>query len=184
MPAKPTLPTSGNRTFSAAEFRDPITFIYADPCPNAARAATRLANLAENLDAEDANAAAASILVFLEHDLPRHVVDEEQDLFPMLIRRSEPADRAEPIVELLRLEHRDDVEFGHALLEPLHAIAEGRRPDRELWLRNYVSTFQKLQHRHHALEDKVILPLATDRLTPEDLAELGEKMAARRGIAL
>lgn len=183
MPAKQTVLTSDDRTFSAADFRDPIKFIYAEH-ERIRTCCEMLGTLVENLDVEDAAATAASILSFLEQELPRHLVDEEQDLFPMLLRRSLPGDRTEPIIELLRLEHRDDVEFGHALLEPLHAISTGHKPDNETWLRNYVATFQKLQHRHHALEDKVVLPFANDRLTSEDMAELGRKMATRRGLSL
>ena len=83
----------------------------------------------------------------------------------------------------LREEHRDDVEFGHALLEPLYRIATGHQPADPTWFRSYVHTFEALQRRHHALEDKVIMPLAVERLTEKDNVELGRSMAARRGIA-
>ncbi len=32
------------------------------------------------------------------------------------------------------------------------------------------------------LENRVVLPAAFERLTPQDLAELGRRMAARRGL--
>jgi hemerythrin-like domain-containing protein len=48
---------------------------------------------------------------------------------------------------------------------------------------NNVREFSETQRRHVTWEDRVLLPLARQRLTPEDLAEIGRSMAARRGIA-
>ncbi len=47
---------------------------------------------------------------------------------------------------------------------------------------DYVRVFTMLQRRHHALENTVVLPLAYERLTPEDMTELSRRMAARRGF--
>lgn len=182
MPDKAPNLRSAESPVRSEDFGDPMQFIHAEHARIRA-CCEQLVRLADHLDAEDAAESAASILAFLENELPKHVVDEEQDLFPLLKRRSRPGDRIAPVVELLRLEHRDDVEFGHALLEPLHAISTGHRPNDLPWFRNYVRTFQTLQHRHHALEDKVVMPLASERLTEDDKAELGEKMAARRGVS-
>ena len=44
-------------------------------------------------------------------------------------------------------------------------------------------TFGVLQRRHLAWENGTILPLARKRLNKHDLAELGRKMAARRGLS-
>ena len=183
MPDKAPNPQPAGSPVRSDDFRDPLQFIHAEHARIRA-CCEQLVRLADDLDAEGASESAASILTFLENELPRHVVDEEQDLFPLLERRALPGDRISPVIELLRMEHRDDVEFGHPLLEPLHAIATGRQPADVSWFKNYVRTFETLQRRHHALEDKVVMPLAADCFSAEDMVQLSEKMAARRGISL
>ncbi len=183
MPGNGAIQQIGARTFAPKDFRDPVAFVNADH----ARIRTccdHLVRIADEPITADGMATAATILDFLENDLPRHVVDEEQDLFPILEQRALKTDRIGPVVALLRSDHRDDVEFGHVLLEPLHAISAGRPPAGAEWFRTYVHAFRKLQHRHHALEDQFVMPLAVERLTPADKAELGRKMAARRGVTI
>jgi len=151
------------------------------------RQCENLVQLAKDPAAAEAPEIAAAILDFLETDLPLHRADEEEDLFPLLERRSPVPetgahDELLSSLAVLRQEHRDDIEQGHSLFASLRLIAEGEAPRDPEMFRHYVHAFVKLQRGHQALENRVVLTAAFERLTPEDLAELGRKMAARRGL--
>ena len=66
--------------------------------------------------------------------------------------------------------------------DQLRAIAAGEVPRDPEMFRHYVHAFVKLQRGHQAMENRVVLPAAFERLTPEDLAELARRMATRRGL--
>ena len=51
---------------------------------------------------------ADAILHCIEHELPLHVIDEEEDLFPLIRRRAKPRDGAERLLGLLSREHAED----------------------------------------------------------------------------
>ena len=173
------------------DFREPIEFLYGVH-ERLRRHCENLVRLAKNPEAAETPEVAArksisastrqpqvaaAVLQFLETDLPLHRADEEEDLFPLLERRTplpETGSHDELLSSLavLRQEHRDDIEQGHSLFPPLRLIADGEAPRDPEMFRHYVRAFVQLQRGHQALEN----------LTPEDLAELGRKMAARRGL--
>ena len=167
------------------DFRDPIAFFHA--------VHERLRRVCENLDRLAANPAApeapeiaAAALDFLQNELPLHRADEEDDLFPLLEERSRrPAtkerDELLSALEVLRREHRDDVEQGRSLLAPLGVIASGQAPRDPEMFSHYMSAFVTRQRGHLAMEDRQVLPIA-ERLTSEDLAWMARRMAARRGL--
>lgn len=160
---------------------DPIEALYADHA-RLQDLSEQLVNLADNLDAEDVPHVAAPILDFLENLLPIHLADEEEDFFPLLKRHSRKEDRIVPILDLLVEEHGEDIEFGQRLLEPLRMITAGKQiAEPELFI-HHVRAFRVLQRRHQAIENCIVLPLAMERLSGDDKAELGRKMAARRGV--
>ena len=84
-----------------------------------------LVQLGEQLNTESAPAKAASILDYLENQLPLHLADEEEDLFPLLKQRSPSDDGMISVLNLLCIEHRHDVECGRSLIEALRRIARG-----------------------------------------------------------
>lgn len=125
----------------------------------------------------------AAALRFLRDEFGVHVHDEEEDLFPLLRRRTEPEDGIERTLAGLCEEHTADREDARAIVEGLARI-EGsgsrRRPtDR---FRKLLRRFAANERRHLIVENAIVLPLARARLTPEDLGSLGRRMAARRGI--
>lgn len=138
--------------------------------------------LADNLSAKDAPEVAESLLHYLENTLPMHLADEEEDLFPLLRQRSSPGDKVVAVLDLLSAEHRDDIEYGRSLLEPLRLIAAGREPPDPAMFAHYVRAFRILERRHQAMENNVVMPLAFERLGPEDKVDFGRKMAARRKL--
>ena len=120
--------------------------------------------------------------VYLGHDYPMHIADEEADLFPLLRRRCPPCDRIEEIFELLCREHLTDARLNTALTEDLEPLIAGRAFNDPARVLMNLFAFVETQRRHLAWENAVILPRARAYLTPADCVELGRRLAARRGI--
>lgn len=127
---------------------------------------------------------AERLLAFLTEDLSRHCEDEERDLFPLLRQRSTREDGADRIVDQLSAEHTLDRDVVDFLVEDLERLARhGKLPNPIRFFIN-LKAFAITQMRHLAWENRTVLPLARRRLTDADLADLGRRMAARRGITL
>lgn len=122
-------------------------------------------------------------LAFLRHDLPLHVIDEEDDLFPLLRRRCGPEDELGRTLGILSADHRKDMDAA-AILTALmeEALRTGRPPGGDLEARRRFVDFANQERRHIALENAIVLPIARLRLTPDDLAGLSRRLAARRGL--
>ena len=124
----------------------------------------------------------AAVVDFLSSDLPLHVLDEEEDLFPLLRRRALPEDDIERILGLLATDHRADQERVSHLLTGLRAcLSQGVSPASDDTLRPLLIEFVSLERRHVALENAIVIPIARLRLRPEDLKALSARLAARRG---
>ena len=162
-------------------FREPIDYLYADHYRQRV-VCEYLDEIAQDHEAARVPEMAALVLDYLLRDLPRHVADEEQDLFPRLLARCEPEDEIERILMLLSEEHDRDEEVVLALPAGLRSLIESRPlPEPEVFIQA-ASTFAECQRRHLAWEERVIFPLARKRLQADDLAGLGKSMAARRGV--
>ncbi len=121
---------------------------------------------------------------YLERDMVVHVIDEEQDLFPLIRRRAEPGDDIEPALGKLSGEHAAGEDLAHTITSGL-ATAIERRPTRlGGTLCKALRTFAHNERHHLALENATVMPLARLRLTPRDLEDLAARMAARRGILI
>ena len=128
---------------------------------------------------------AEEILTFLRQDMALHIIDEEEDLFPLLRRRCLPEDELGPLLGSLSAEHHDDMEQTRVLTTLLErALIDGQAPGHDLQTRRLFTDFALHERRHIALENSVILPIARLRLTPHDLRALSTRMAARRGVFL
>lgn len=121
------------------------------------------------------------VLDYLEHELPLHIADEEEDLFPLLRERCGRDDDLETMFAMLRSEHGSDDALMARLMGPLRDLASGRTPAAPDVFARDAMAFATLQRRHLAWENGTILPLARQRLSAEDKAELGRRMTARRG---
>ncbi len=168
------------------DFQDPIAFIYGDH-ERIRRACDKLRDLAGDLDGPAAPCLAAELLSFLERDLPLHLADEEEDLFPLLRATARPTDvhRHDEVIssiEVLETEHRDDIEKGQTLRRALRALAEGEQPRDPRMFTHYARAFTHLLRDHCLMENNVVLPAALDRLSDVQLARMGRRMAARRGL--
>lgn len=126
---------------------------------------------------EEANRA-LSFLVGVYHT---HMLDEEEDLFPLLRQRCEAEYEICRILRLLEGDHHHP----KADREPIISILEefkaqhGPIPADH---RDKIVEFADHSRRHLKLENAIILPIARTRLTKTDLAGLRERMIQRRSL--
>lgn len=126
----------------------------------------------------------AEVVDFLRFEAPIHIIDEEEDLFPLLRRRCLVEDDVEGVLGVLSAEHKADAILGRAVREYLeHCLDTRAAPGASLEGRRDLAAFAGQERRHLALENAVVLPIARQRLTPEDLAGMARRLAARRGMA-
>lgn len=159
--------------------RTPLAYILADH--HRQRELFAMCEELAQQDALDLDLAQA-IATFLQTEMVLHVIDEEEDLFPMLRRRLLPDDDVERILGLLSGEHAADDALAAEIALALKRGIETRSTTIEPALRNALLTFADRQRRHLAVENAIVIPLAETRLSDKDTADLGRRMAVRRGI--
>jgi hemerythrin-like domain-containing protein len=120
---------------------------------------------------------------FLDRDYQLHIIDEEEDLLPLLRRRAEPEEKIGEHVDRLSKEHVRDGTDAVEIRNRLATIAERRtrKPARKSF-RELLVRFAADERRHLNFENAVILPLARVRLTDADKRNLSRRMARRRGV--
>lgn len=161
--------------------RAPIDYLNADHFRHQA-VYDLLEELILDPEAPTAASRATAVLAFLERERPHHIADEEQDLFPLLSARCAPADRIGPIRRLLGDEHRRADTLSEVVIEGLRSLAAGHPPSQPCHLQCAAAAMAESQRRHLAWENELVLPLARERLTKDDLEAMGRHMAARRGV--
>ena len=115
---------------------------------------------------------------FILLDLARHVLDEDEGLFPLLRIRCEIADGLEKILEMVAKEPARDAAECVAIVNGLEAVCIDRTIGDGL--RGVLKRFIESQRRVLALEDTIVLPLARRRLTDSDRSCLSRNMRDRR----
>src|SRR5262249_16896483 len=125
----------------------------------------------------DARAAARNILKYFDNAAPNHHADEEQSLFPRLLRAI-PRD-AELLIGDLERQHVSLAENWAKLRPLLAAISAGCR---ENLSPKQVADASALYQRHIAREESELIPLAAEVCNETMIAEIGREMAQRRGI--
>lgn len=122
---------------------------------------------------------------FVRNDLALHIIDEEEDLFPLLRRRALPEDEIEDALGRLSAEHKADSIQAQIVREHLEAcLAKQTAPGMMPEARKALQDFAAQELRHLALENAVVLPIARLRLTSSDLKAMSRRLAARRGLVL
>lgn len=128
-------------------------------------------------------AALEAAIDFLRNDMPLHILDEEEDLFPLLRRRAQPEDDIERILGILSADHRIDLDRVAHLLQGLTRARDSQKaPGLDGDLRALMLDFVAMERRHVALENAIVIPLARLRLRLSDLSALSRRLAARRGL--
>jgi hemerythrin-like domain-containing protein len=118
---------------------------------------------------------------FIRVDLTMHVFDEEEDFFPLLRQRCAPEDQVEEALERFDREHAADRDLSAQVRIILYtAVAERTPPAQMPGASQALHAFAQAQRRHMMLENGVLIPLARRRLTKDDLAALGRRLADRR----
>jgi hemerythrin-like domain-containing protein len=159
----------------------PLDFIHVEHLRHRelCRAAEELADTAE-FDRPLARA----FVSFLEVDMALHVIDEEEDLFPVLRRRLKPSDEAGRVIGLLSGEHAADEALSREIAAGLKAAIDTDATSLPKPVRNALLAFADRQRRHLSVENAILLPLASRRLSRRDLDQMARRMAARRGLDL
>ena len=161
---------------------DPLDYIFADHFRQRV-----LCNLLEELaDAASLDVGKAQdVLAYIRTDMPIHIRDEEDDLFPLMRRRCAPEDEIDALLAKLGAEHAADDRFAKEIVEGLATVTATGAPVRSMPdLRHKMLAFARSQRRHLMVENSILLPIARARLTRRDRTDLGKRMAARRGIEL
>jgi len=122
-------------------------------------------------------------LDYFRSSAPKHTADEEDSLFPRL-RGSESTPAALACLAELEDDHQAAAR-DHDLVDALGrqwletgAIAS----DKLEQLRQALERLSNMYRRHIAVEDHELFPLAARVLAPDQLAEVGQEMAERRGV--
>ena len=111
----------------------------------------------------------------------QHHQDEEQDLFPLLRRYAGERGRGDVLAALDELahEHRSMDDVYARIRARLDDVAEARSPRLDI---EQVAHFAWLYRRHIMREEALAFGFAAEALTAAERAELGARMAARRGV--
>jgi len=119
------------------------------------------------------------VIGFLRDELPLHLQDEEEDLFPLLKRRCEPEDEISKIISRLVEDHDHAQVDSPAVNIILESVLAGTKALSE-HDRASLRRFATHARRHLILENAIILPFAKLRLTESDLQTLTLRMSHRR----
>lgn len=132
---------------------------------------------------EQARQAAAAVIKYFDKAAPLHHEDEEHNLIPMLLATAQGADAAllAQLAPLIIDEHHQMDGMWQALHEQLRAIADGSSTQ----LRDAdVRCFADMYAAHMEREESQVAPMAMRLFSADQMAQLGNAMQTRRGIAL
>nr|WP_281269684.1 hemerythrin domain-containing protein [Aestuariispira insulae] len=121
-----------------------------------------------------------SAMSFFRDELPRHIRDEEDSLFPLLERHEDYAPQIRKVIKQLRKEHEFDDDLVSFILSDLEVLARGHSLPNPTRLVINIRAFSEGLRRHSNWEEAVVLPLADQYLSREEKLELQSNMAARR----
>lgn len=129
-----------------------------------------------------ARVAAAAILRYFTDAAPHHHADEEEDLFPKVLRAAEASsDRAcaFDLVSHLLVDHRNMEAAWARVRAALESLQSGEKTELD---NQPCKEFARSYSGHIEREDKQLFPLAARLLSKADLESLGNAMARRRGL--
>jgi hemerythrin-like domain-containing protein len=152
-------------------FDDPIGLLRA--CH--ARMLEHCELLERQLEAPDA-AQVQQVIRYFQTSAAQHHRDEEEDLFPLIIRQSL---KIAELVHQLRAQHVRMDQLWKELLPRLRGLP-AEVVDEEF--RTLANEFCTLCREHIQRENRELLPMAGSSLSRAELGVLGERMASRRGV--
>lgn len=128
---------------------------------------------------KQAQQAASAVMRYFDLAAVNHHMDEEDDLFPVLLARVDAPRRAQlqALIDWILADHQRMFAAWALMRERLAAIAQGEAAELSA---KQVEEFSSRYHQHIAREEGELLPYARELLTDEDVAALSETMVARR----
>lgn len=122
---------------------------------------------------------------YLKQEMNSHIQDEEDDLFPLLRLRSEQDDGIDQVLDQLSEEHKSDHIDALQIIEKLRlALKQENNSGLQTKFAESMHRFTANERRHLIVENAIIIPLARVRLKQDDLNQMSQHMANRRGIVL
>lgn len=136
------------------------------------------------LNEEERNALTVSLNYF-HSAAPKHTADEEESLFPRLHRSdSAVAATARATLSLLQADHlsadRLHAEIDKSFLQWLSEGELSNEAYQKLW--EDLTALTDIYRAHIRIEDEQLFPLAKRCLSSPEIVEIGQEMAARRGV--
>jgi pyridoxamine 5'-phosphate oxidase len=140
-----------------------------------------LSHLPQHGADEQARQAAAAVLKYFDKAAHLHHDDEEQDLIPMLraVAQGDDAATLQALAPVILQDHSDMDAMWQDLHEQLSAVADGSAATLSA---GAVQRFTQRYLSHMEREEAMVAPMALRLFSPEQMAQLGASMQARRGI--
>lgn len=141
-----------------------------------------LAHLPEHGADEQARQAAAAIINYFDKAAHLHHADEEEDLIPLLraVAQGDDAATLQALAPVILQDHQDMDAMWQDLHEQLAGIAQGSAG---VLSASLVQRFTQRYTSHMEREESTMAPMALRILDPEQMAQLGQSMQQRRGLA-
>ncbi|MYM98751.1 pyridoxamine 5'-phosphate oxidase [Duganella vulcania] len=141
-----------------------------------------LAHLPQHGADDDARKAAQAVQKYFNMAAPLHHEDEEQNLMPMLQATARDADAVllAGLVPGILADHQQMERDWHIINAQLDKITNGQGSELSA---DDVQRFSAVYATHMTIEEGDIAPMAKRLFSPEQMAQLGSAMQARRGIA-
>jgi len=139
------------------------------------------AHLPEHGADAEARKAAQAVQKYFNNAAPLHHEDEEQNLVPMLQATAREADAVllAGLVPAILADHQQMDRDWHIINSQLEQIANGQGAALSA---EQVQSFCDAYAAHMVTEETHIAPMAKRLFSPEQMAQLGSAMQARRGI--
>lgn len=142
----------------------------------------KLENLVTHIDTQgvddEARKAASNIFRYFSTSALLHHRDEEEDLFPRLNRQSI---KIAELIRDLKQEHTKLDQFWEIMMPELKKLPDDNFSEEFLQASR---DFCALSRQHVNRENMEFLPLAASSLSELELTDIGESMAARRGVRI
>ncbi len=126
-----------------------------------------------------AQQAAASVMRYFDVAAVNHHLDEEEDLFPLLLERVDAArrDRLQDLIDWVLADHKRMFAAWAAMRAQLEPLARGEAGSLEM---DEVERFVEIYRFHIAREEGELFPHARALLGDADVSALAVSMTARR----
>ena len=141
-----------------------------------------MAHMAKHGADQQAKQACNQVLHYFNNSGPLHHLDEEEDLFPALLRFAKRSQKKKlhALIEDLNADHEEMDRAWRAMRANLEGVIAENLPALDP---DIVDRFQTIYFAHIQREEAEAFAAAEDCLPSEELERIGRNMAARRNVA-